>query len=259
MKHEVISLKDQTTRPVARDGAGSSFVAAPAPTLPASLFAPRPAPLPSGTARRQMAFQRYQSRAKRGLDLLGCLLLAPLAGGLVGVLWLLVRLDGGPGFFGHERIGRNGVPFLCWKLRTMCRDAEARLEDHLARNPAAAAEWAESYKLQEDPRVTRLGRILRKTSLDELPQLWNVLKGEMSLVGPRPVPAVELVEYGGYEWAYLLARPGITGLWQVSGRNEVSYSTRVGMDLTYVLQAGVRMDLSILWRTIGEVLRRSGV
>ena len=259
MKHEVIGLKDPI---VGLSKAGVKARAKTAPVggaLSTELFLPDPVALPSGAALRRAAFQRYQAGVKRGLDLLGCVLLIPVVGLLIAGLWALVRLDGGPGFYGHTRVGRGGVPFRCWKLRTMCRESEARLEQHLATDAQAAAEWAASYKLQNDPRVTRLGRVLRKTSLDELPQIWNVLKGEMSLVGPRPVPAVELVEYAGYEWAYLAARPGITGLWQVSGRNEVSYSTRVGLDLRYVLEAGVRLDAKILWRTIGVVLGRTGV
>ena len=201
---------------------------------------------------------RYLSKGKRALDVIGVLALAPIAAPLIGALWCAVRLDGGAGFFGHERVGQDGRAFHCWKLRTMVPDARARLRDHLRHDPAAAREWAQTYKLRNDPRVTRLGRFLRKSSLDELPQLWNVLRGEMSLVGPRPVPRAELLEYAGFERAYYAMRPGITGLWQVSGRNSVTYADRVQMDMTYARKASLLMDLRILGRTIGVVLRRTG-
>lgn len=201
---------------------------------------------------------RYLSRGKRALDIAGVIALAPLAAPLVGALWCAVRLDGGAGFFGHERVGQDGRTFQCWKLRTMVPDARARLKEHLRRDPDAAREWAQTYKLRDDPRVTRLGRFLRKCSLDELPQLWNVWKGEMSLVGPRPVPRAELQEYAGFERAYCAMRPGITGLWQVSGRNDVAYADRVQMDMTYARKASLLMDLGILGRTLGVVLRRTG-
>jgi len=202
---------------------------------------------------------RYRDGAKRVLDLFGVLALAPIALPLVGGLWLLARRDGGPGFFGHDRVGRGGQVFRCWKIRTMGPDAPARLAAYLADNPAAMREWHTQYKLRDDPRVTPLGRVLRKTSLDELPQLWNVLRGEMSLVGPRPVPRAELLAYQGFARAYLLFRPGITGLWQVSGRNDVAYADRVRMDADYARRACLRVDLAILWRTIGVVLRRTGL
>lgn len=253
MKHEIIARDAQTTR-VPQIARPADAFHQPYVTEPQSDRS-----LPSKMDAHRARFAAYQDGAKRRFDVLGCLMLAPFIAPVVGLLWCLVRLDGGAGFFGHWRVGKDGVPFRCWKLRSMCVDAEARLARHLAQNPEAALEWEANYKLAHDPRVTRLGRFLRKTSLDELPQLWNVWRGEMSLVGPRPVPAAELAEYMNNVWAYLAARPGITGLWQVSGRNRVSYSTRVGMDLRYVLEAGVRTDLWVLWKTLGEVLRRSGV
>lgn len=210
-------------------------------------------------APRRRAMERYREGPKRWLDLLGVCLLLPVVLPVVLACWLAIRADGGPGFFGHWRVGQEGRRFRCWKLRSMVPDAEARLAAHLARNPAAAREWAETYKLRRDPRITRLGRVLRKTSLDELPQLWNVAMGEMSLVGPRPVTEAELAEYAGYEWAYLACRPGLTGLWQVSGRNRVGYADRVRMDVAYLMRAGLAADLAILARTPREVLRRSGV
>lgn len=204
------------------------------------------------------ALRNYQDGAKRWLDIAGVLVLAPFALPLVGVLWLLVRLDGGPGFFGHWRVGRDGHAFRCWKLRSMVPDADTRLEAMLARDPALRAEWQAGFKLARDPRITPLGRLLRRTSLDELPQLWNVLRGEMSLVGPRPVTRAELAAYGGYAWAYLECRPGITGLWQVSGRNDTSYEERVLLDLGYTARAGLRTDLAILARTPLAVLGCTG-
>lgn len=208
---------------------------------------------------RRSAFLRYRDGMKRALDLAGVVLLAPVAVPLVALLWCAVRLSGGPGFFAHERVGLGGAPFRCWKLRTMVPDAEARLRLHLAADPAAALEWAQSYKLRSDPRVTRLGRVLRKTSLDELPQLWNVLRGEMSLVGPRPVPRCELAEYGDAAWAYLLCRPGLTGFWQTGGRNAVSYDERIRMDMRYLLEAGPLTDLGLILVTPVAMLRRTGL
>ncbi len=211
-------------------------------------------------AKQRMAqTEYYRDGAKRWLDIIGVILLSPLVLPLIALLWVLVRLDGGAGLFGHLRVGKDGSQFRCWKIRTMIPDAEAHLAAHLVMYPKAAKEWAENYKLKDDPRITRIGRILRKTSLDELPQLWNVLRGEMSLVGPRPVPQKELVEYAGYEWAYMMIRPGITGVWQVAGRNNTSYPDRVRMDVGYLLKTSLRTDLTILWRTVGVVLRRTGL
>ncbi len=202
---------------------------------------------------------KYRDGAKRWIDIGGVLLLAPLIVPMVSVLWALVRVSGGSGFYRHRRVGLNGQTFWCWKIRTMTPDAQIRLTAHLLMHPERAREWAQNYKLADDPRVTRLGRFLRKTSLDELPQFWNVLRGEMSLVGPRPVPRAELDNYTGFDWAYLNLRPGITGVWQVSGRNGVSYSDRVRMDVGYLMKISVKTDLQILWRTFGAVMRRTGV
>ncbi|WP_245759614.1 sugar transferase [Poseidonocella sedimentorum] len=195
---------------------------------------------------------------KRGLDIVLALALVLPVALIVAVLWGLVRLDGGPGFYGHRRVGEGGRAFKCWKLRSMQVDADRALERHLQANPAAAREWAASQKLTHDPRVTPLGRILRATSLDELPQLWNVLRGEMSFVGPRPVTGHELMRYGALDWAYLSGKPGITGAWQVSGRNDLSYETRVHLDAAYRSQETLLTDLKIIAKTALEVLKRSG-
>ncbi len=201
---------------------------------------------------------RYRDGAKRVLDIGLALALVPVIAPVVGILWLWVRRDGGPGFFGHARVGQDGRLFSCWKLRTMCSDADQRLRDHLRDDPNAAREWAQSFKLSRDPRITHLGRLLRATSLDELPQLWNVLRGEMSLVGPRPVTKRELMQYQGYDWAYLSCRPGITGLWQVSGRNDVTYDQRIRMDASYLFRMSVWLDMRILLRTLGVIIARTG-
>jgi len=211
------------------------------------------------TSQRLISAMRYRHGVKRRMDILLTAALAPLLLPAIGILWFLVRLDGNPGFFGHWRVGQKGRSFKCWKLRSMVPDAEARLREFLATNPAAAREWSANFKLANDPRVTRLGRFLRRTSLDELPQFWNVIRGEMSLVGPRPVPREELRKYSGSEWAYFAFLPGITGLWQISGRNRISYDDRVRMDVSYLLKAGFWFDLNVLFRTVSVVLKKTGV
>jgi len=208
--------------------------------------------------RRLPGAANYRLWLKRPVDLALAIVMLPALVPVIALLWLIVRLDGGHGFFGHTRVGRDGTAFRCWKLRTMVMDAEARLAAHLATDPQAAAEWAANHKLEQDPRITRIGRFLRKTSLDELPQIWNVLCGQMSFVGPRPVVLAELERYGQYRWAYLRLRPGITGLWQVSGRNAVSYDERVGLDVRYQAEIGFWSDLRIIAKTAGAVLRCTG-
>ncbi len=182
------------------------------------------------------------------------LVLAPL---LMGIA-IVVRLDGGPVLFRHERVGYRGRTFLCLKFRTMAASGDAALRDLLARDPAARQEWAETHKLRHDPRVTPVGRLLRATSLDELPQLLNVLRGEMSLVGPRPVIMAELSRYGADAAYYLAATPGLTGLWQVSGRSETSYEQRVQLDTAYVRTWTFWTDVAILLRTVPAVLLKRG-
>jgi lipopolysaccharide/colanic/teichoic acid biosynthesis glycosyltransferase len=166
--------------------------------------------------------------------------------------------DGGPVIFAHSRIGRNGKPFRCYKFRSMRIDAETRLAEVLAADPLARAEWARTHKLKRDPRVTPLGDFLRKSSLDELPQFLNVIRGEMSLVGPRPIVEAERAKYGRRFQSYCAVKPGITGLWQVSGRNDVSYRTRVALDTCYAKNKSLALDLYILVMTIPCVLRSRG-
>lgn len=197
---------------------------------------------------------------KRGMDVtLGvCLLLVfgPAILLLAALVWLK---DGGLPFYRHQRVGMSGREFSCWKLRTMRRNADDALAQHLAACPDAAHEWATTRKLRTDPRILgSLGLFLRRTSFDELPQLWNVLRGEMSLVGPRPVVRDELPHYGGQLGWYLAVRPGITGPWQIGGRNETTYAARVRLDVGYARAPSLRRDLAILVRTLAVPFEQRG-
>ncbi|MCC5991805.1 MAG: sugar transferase [Rhodobacteraceae bacterium] len=200
----------------------------------------------------------YLRNGKRVFDLVFAFVLLPFLIPVIVMLWLAVKLDGGPGFFGHERLGRDGRRFKCWKLRSMVPNAQTVLKQYLAENPEAAAEWETSFKLRNDPRITRVGRFLRRTSLDELPQIWNVLKGEMSFVGPRPIVADEVRKYGDQYSTCFSIRPGITGIWQIRGRNATTYKARVQYDFHYVQNASLRLDLAIILRTAASVLRMTG-
>lgn len=191
-------------------------------------------------------------------QVLALLLLVLLAPVLAAVAFLIWHRDGAPILFGHYRVGHDGKMFRCLKFRSMLLDAEASLAALLARSPEARAEWQRDQKLLNDPRVTPIGRFLRRTSLDELPQLLNVLRGEMSLVGPRPVTVGELTRYGRARWHYLSVRPGITGLWQVSGRNNTTYDERVALDRQYVEHRSAWLDAVILAKTVSVVLSRHG-
>jgi lipopolysaccharide/colanic/teichoic acid biosynthesis glycosyltransferase len=173
---------------------------------------------------------------------------------------ICVLIDGWPVFYEHPRIGLQGKMFGCLKLRTMRKNADTILETALRQNPALRSEWEARRKLQDDPRVTKIGRILRKTSLDELPQLLNVLKGDMSLVGPRPVVAAELEKYYGpaATATYLSVRPGLTGLWQVNRGMDTDYRDRVSFDCAYVSNMSLANDVSLLFRTVGHVIRGTG-
>ena len=168
------------------------------------------------------------------------------------------RTDGAPLTYGHYRVGHRGRVFKCLKFRTMLRDAEDVLSDLLRTNPAARAEWERDQKLANDPRVTGIGALLRRTSLDELPQLLNVVRGDMVLVGPRPITVQELTRYGRVRWHYLAVKPGMTGLWQVSGRNKTTYEERVEFDRTYVESRSFQLNLRILFRTVKVVALRDG-
>jgi exopolysaccharide production protein ExoY len=179
---------------------------------------------------------------------------------LLGILATIIKImDPGPVLYKGHRIGRNGVAFRCLKYRTMVKDADYVLKHHLASDPRAAEEWEQTSKLKNDPRITPLGKILRTTSLDELPQLFNILIGEMSFVGPRPIVTAEIPKYGTYISSYLRARPGLTGAWQVSGRNDVSFERRVTLDREYVENWSLMRDVSIIWKTFGAVITARGV
>lgn len=211
---------------------------------------------PPAVGRKPRLFARF---GKRLMDLALVCLALPVAGPLVLVLAVLIRLQGGPAVYGHPRIGRGGRPFTCWKLRTMVPDAQGRLTRLLQTDPEAAREWRLYQKLRRDPRVTRLGHVLRRSCLDELPQLWNILRGEMSFVGPRPVTADELDRYGVDRAAYLSLRPGLTGAWQVSRCPTSSYAERVACDRSYARSVSFGRDLSILLRTFAAVFYGTGI
>jgi Undecaprenyl-phosphate galactose phosphotransferase WbaP len=202
----------------------------------------------------------FNRLVKRTFDMVVSVLFLPVLLPLIGAFGLLIKLDSpGPVFYRHTRIGRGGRPFGVYKFRSMHRDSRERLEKILRTDPAAQAEWDAFFKLKNDPRITRMGEFLRKTSLDELPQIFNVLKGEMSLVGPRPVLEEEIITY--YKECadyYHMVRPGITGLWQVSGRNDVGYDNRVRLDMWYVLNWSLWLDILMLFKTIRVVLKREG-
>ena len=196
---------------------------------------------------------------KRFLDLvLSALLLLLLALPML-LLSLLIPLDKeGPALFRQVRIGASGEPFVCLKFRTMNKNADRQLEKMLAENPDLKQQWEKNFKLDNDPRITPVGRFLRRTSLDELPQFWNVIKGEMALIGPRPIVQKEVAYYGDDYKIFSSVKPGITGLWQVSGRSDVDYEDRVALDVFYVNNWSIWMDYYIFLATINAVLFRRG-
>ncbi|MFM2356474.1 MAG: hypothetical protein RLZZ528_2210 [Pseudomonadota bacterium] len=202
----------------------------------------------------------YPVAGKRALDLAMLLTALPVLLAAVAVIALALRLAGGKVFYAQWRVGRNGRLFRCWKFRTMVDDAEVALQQILATDPVRAAEWARFQKLSGDPRITAVGRFLRRTSLDELPQFWNVLRGEMSLVGPRPFTPEQAPLYlgGRRDVAYYRMRPGITGLWQIGPRNTAGFGERALADHDYAETLSLRTDVSILLRTVGVVLAARG-
>lgn len=190
------------------------------------------------------------------LTIVGVICLSPVF--LILALYIY-KEDPGPIFYKHMRVGRNGKVFPCYKFRSMCVNSQERLEELLANDPVAREEWDKSFKLKNDPRITKIGAKLRKTSLDELPQLFNVLRGEMSLVGPRPVVQKELDEYyGDNARLYKMVRPGITGMWQVNGRSDVDYDERIAMDNWYICNWNIWLDIMLLWKTVKVVLCGKG-
>ncbi|EML0562509.1 undecaprenyl-phosphate galactose phosphotransferase WbaP [Klebsiella aerogenes] len=212
-----------------------------------------------------MIFRVHQNLAKvssrilkRAFDIVGSLGIILLSSPLLIYICYKVKKDHGPAIYGHERIGKGGKPFKCLKFRSMVTNSKEVLDDLLSSDAEAKKEWDATFKLKDDPRITPIGHFLRKTSLDELPQLFNVLKGEMSLVGPRPIITAELERYSDEVDYYLLSKPGMTGLWQVSGRSDVDYETRVYLDAWYVKNWSMWNDIAILFKTISVVLRKDG-
>jgi Undecaprenyl-phosphate galactose phosphotransferase WbaP len=196
---------------------------------------------------------------KRIMDLIGALIGGILLLPLLFYIAVAVKMSSrGPILYGHDRIGKNGKHFKAWKFRSMFQDSSLVLEQYLEAHPDLRDEWERDHKLRYDPRVTRIGRFIRKTSLDELPQIWNVIRGEMSLVGPRPIVTAEIVKYGPYYGLYTMVTPGITGLWQVSGRNNTTYDERVQLDAYYVRNWSPWLDMYLLIRTIRIVLFADG-
>ena len=195
---------------------------------------------------------------KRTMDIVGSLAIIIIFSPVLLYLYFAVKKDGGNAIYGHPRIGRNGKTFNCLKFRSMIVNSKEVLDELLRTDPQARAEWEKDFKLKNDPRITKIGTFIRNTSLDELPQLFNVLKGEMSLVGPRPIVADELEHYEENVDYYLMAKPGMTGLWQVSGRNDVDYNTRVYFDSWYVKNWSLWNDIAILFKTVNVVLKKDG-
>lgn len=228
------------------------------PEAEAGRLAPCPVtvkPLDRGSLRASTV----EAKLIRAVDIivsaLALLWLAPL---FVVVALIVKSSDGGSIFFAQQRVGHGGVPFRCFKFRTMVVDAQARLDELLAKDPLARIAWDRDHKLRNDPRTIPFGNFLRKWSLDELPQFVNVLRGEMSIVGPRPIVVAEVPRYGRYFAQYMQVRPGITGLWQISGRNDVSYRRRVACDVLYVRHKSVITNLAIILMTALVVLRARG-
>ena len=224
-------------------------------TLNNATLLPQRADVPSHVVGKRRAVAERVRLCSGQFAALG--LLAALGPLMIGFAWL-IRRDGAPATFEHYRVGCGGRLFRCRKFRTMRPDAERLLPELLEHSPALKAEWLRDHKLADDPRVTAVGRWLRRSSLDELPQLLNVVRGEMALVGPRPVTVGELRRYGSARWDYLSVVPGMTGLWQVSGRNRTTYERRVELDRQYVERRSAWLDLKILARTCVVVLTRDG-
>jgi len=222
----------------------------------------RPRLIEGNPAARYMPLRRAKPpkllRRKRLFDIVfGAGLIVFLAP-LMLIIAALVKLDGGPVLYGHRRVGANGQSFRCWKFRSMVVNADKVLADVLRADPEARAQWQRDFKLKSDPRITRIGQFLRTTSLDELPQLFNVMAGDMSLIGPRPIVVEEIERYGDAFRHYCACRPGMTGLWQVSGRNGVDYVRRVKFDEQYATSWSFLLDLVVLCRTVVVVTQRSG-
>jgi exopolysaccharide production protein ExoY len=218
----------------------------------------RPSPSARHESHHALPDRPIRRTLKRVLDVIGATLLGIVFLPLILAVAVLLRREGGSVIFRHRRVGRNGQAFDCLKFRSMVPDADRVLRELLEQHPELKAEWLLHHKLRHDPRITAVGRFLRRTSLDELPQLWNVIQGEMSLVGPRPVVREELLRYGRHLHRYMAAKPGVTGLWQVTGRNETDYRRRVVLDVYYVRRQSILLDLYILLKTTRVVIGGSG-
>lgn len=200
-----------------------------------------------------------RSVPKRAIDIVGAVFGLVFAAPFLLVAMIMIRRhDGGPAIFAQDRIGHGGKVFRCYKLRSMVVDAQERLDHLLATDPVARAEWEDTQKLTDDPRITRLGRFLRKSSLDELPQLWNIIMGDMSIVGPRPIVQNEIAKYGADFIYYTDVRPGLTGLWQVSGRSDTTYDERVALDVKYVREWSFFRDIKVILLTIPAIIWSRG-
>ena len=196
---------------------------------------------------------------KRCLDIFLCLIAAPIVLPVSLVIAVAIKITSpGPIFYGHKRIGKNHTQLKCWKFRSMCIDADKKLKEILATDPVRAAEWEKDRKFTDDPRVTKLGKFLRKTSLDELPQLWNIFIGQMSFVGPRPVTEPELSKYGQFADYVLSVKPGLSGMWQISGRSDTGYEERITLDTYYIQNWSMWLDIWIIIKTIWVVINGKG-
>ena len=196
---------------------------------------------------------------KRFIDIFLCIAASPVLIPVTAVIAVLVKLTSrGPVFYGHKRVGRNGKEFKCWKFRSMGINAQERLKEILATDPVRAAEWEKDRKFTDDPRVTKFGKFLRKTSLDELPQIWNIFAGEMSFVGPRPVTQPELSKYGKYSDYILSVKPGLSGMWQISGRSDTGYEERINLDTYYIQNWSIWLDIWIIIKTVWVVIKGKG-
>lgn len=212
-----------------------------------------------GYASTNYLTKSFSKLSKRILDISLCLIASPFVLILTAIIAILIKIDSrGPVFFGHKRIGKNHKEIRCWKFRSMYADADVRLKKILETDPVRAAEWEKNRKFSDDPRVTRIGKFLRKTSLDEIPQLWNIFKGDMSFVGPRPVTLGELEKYGGTVEYVLSVTPGLSGMWQVSGRSDTDYDERIALDSYYIQNWSIWLDLWIVVKTIWVVLAGKG-
>ncbi len=221
------------------------------PSVPARARSPEAVSAPIDSLRYRVL--------KRAFDIALIVLSTPVLLLVVALVAVLVRWGShGPVFYSHRRIRQNGAFFSMWKFRTMCVNSAEVLEEYLTTHPKARSEWNRTHKLKCDPRVTPVGRFLRKYSIDELPQIWNVLRGQMTLVGPRPIVAAEVEKYGEGFYSYCRVKPGLTGLWQVSGRSELSYPQRVALDCAYVKHWSLRRDVFILLRTFLSVANKDG-